>query len=360
MKKSFISEEGFEKIKNHKYNPGKLSIVDKIISAKCESILKYVPETIAPNMITLIGVGIQFQSSLVLYFLKRVFGHVPQAAFIYCALSLFLYQIMDILDGKQARRLKRSSPLGQLFDHGLDSVASSSIVYNLGMCLNIFHHPIYSFIAMFILLNAFYLAQVGEYHTGVLDTTTLYDLGVIEIHYVIIGFYLITALFGGGIWETLIFGLKLKKALIFIFLICTMLNMKLVYENCIKYTSKQLFLYSVIPYFSIIICTGIIFSNPFTRKHQEVIFFTINFIYNQNCMKMIICAMSKMKFRVLQQELVIMFAFVALIIVNWKSERMIQFLTFIFFCLCASNLVYFWCTVVRDIAGYLKINILTL
>lgn len=102
------------------------------------------------------------------FILKRVFGHVPLTAYLYCAVCLFIYQILDILDGKQARRIKKSSPLGQLFDHGLDSVASSSIVYNLGMSFDIFNHPMYSFIGIFILLNAFYLAQVGEYHTGVL------------------------------------------------------------------------------------------------------------------------------------------------------------------------------------------------
>lgn len=55
-KSSFISAEGFEKIKNHKYNPGKISFIDRFVSQKCEYLLKYLPETIAPNMITLIGV----------------------------------------------------------------------------------------------------------------------------------------------------------------------------------------------------------------------------------------------------------------------------------------------------------------
>ena len=32
--------------------------------------------------------------------------------------AVFFYLHMDCLDGKQARRTKNSSPLGQLFDHG--------------------------------------------------------------------------------------------------------------------------------------------------------------------------------------------------------------------------------------------------
>lgn len=34
------------------------------------------------------------------------------------AFAVFFYLHMDCLDGKQARRTKNSSPLGQLFDHG--------------------------------------------------------------------------------------------------------------------------------------------------------------------------------------------------------------------------------------------------
>lgn len=42
----------------------------------------------------------------------------------FTALGLFLYQSLDAIDGKQARRTKSSSPLGELFDHGCDSVST--------------------------------------------------------------------------------------------------------------------------------------------------------------------------------------------------------------------------------------------
>lgn len=34
------------------------------------------------------------------------------------SLGLFLYQSLDAIDGKQARRTGTSGPLGELFDHG--------------------------------------------------------------------------------------------------------------------------------------------------------------------------------------------------------------------------------------------------
>ena len=33
-------------------------------------------------------------------------------------------QTLDAVDGKQARRLNLSGPLGELFDHGMDSIST--------------------------------------------------------------------------------------------------------------------------------------------------------------------------------------------------------------------------------------------
>ena len=38
---------------------------------------------------------------------------------------------LDGIDGKQARRTGSSSPLGEMFDHGLDAWATSLLVVNM-------------------------------------------------------------------------------------------------------------------------------------------------------------------------------------------------------------------------------------
>jgi phosphatidylglycerophosphate synthase len=43
---------------------------------------------------------------------------VPQWTIFYACFCGFMYQTLDAVDGKQARRTGSSSPLGQLFDHG--------------------------------------------------------------------------------------------------------------------------------------------------------------------------------------------------------------------------------------------------
>ena len=47
------------------------------------------------------------------------------------ALSIFWYQTLDAIDGKQARRTGTSGPLGQLFDHGCDAISTTMITLAL-------------------------------------------------------------------------------------------------------------------------------------------------------------------------------------------------------------------------------------
>jgi len=78
---------------------------------------------------------------------------------------LVLYQTLDNLDGRQARRTESSSPLGLLFDHGVDAVNSSlaclmtSAVYELG--------PTWKVLATYgATYWVFVFATWEEYYTG--------------------------------------------------------------------------------------------------------------------------------------------------------------------------------------------------
>lgn len=52
----------------------------------------------------------------------------PLWAYLLCAVGLFVYQSLDAIDGKQARRTNNSSPLGELFDHGCDSLSTGRFI----------------------------------------------------------------------------------------------------------------------------------------------------------------------------------------------------------------------------------------
>ena len=53
-------------------------------------------------------------------------GQDPIWGQIATAIGLFIYQTLDAIDGKQARRTNSSSPLGELFDHGCDGVSTGT------------------------------------------------------------------------------------------------------------------------------------------------------------------------------------------------------------------------------------------
>ena len=48
----------------------------------------------------------------------------PGWVYLACAVGLFVYQSLDAIDGKQARRTQSNTPLGELFDHGCDSLST--------------------------------------------------------------------------------------------------------------------------------------------------------------------------------------------------------------------------------------------
>jgi phosphatidylglycerophosphate synthase len=62
------------------------------------------------------------------------------------------YMHLDALDGKQARRLRAASPIGELLDHALDNIG---VVYSLLTALNIWGitSPIVTYVGG-VVLNA--------------------------------------------------------------------------------------------------------------------------------------------------------------------------------------------------------------
>ena len=79
----------------------------------------------SPNLITLSGFVPNLISYMILaYYSPNLIETAPSWVYFLCVITLFLYQTLDALDGKQARRTGSSSPLGELFDHGCDALTT--------------------------------------------------------------------------------------------------------------------------------------------------------------------------------------------------------------------------------------------
>lgn len=91
------------------------------------------PKRMAPNLITFIGFMFIIQSYVNMLFYDYTFRKdIPRWCFFLAGIFVFLYMNLDAIDGKQARNIKASSPLGQLFDHGCDSFSLTFVA--LAVC----------------------------------------------------------------------------------------------------------------------------------------------------------------------------------------------------------------------------------
>jgi phosphatidylglycerophosphate synthase len=73
-------------------------------------------------MITLLGFLTIVLNVATLFYYTSDLTECPHWVYYSFSLGLFLYQSLDAIDGKQARRTGTSGPLGELFDHGKEEI----------------------------------------------------------------------------------------------------------------------------------------------------------------------------------------------------------------------------------------------
>jgi len=152
---------------------------------------------------------------------------VPSWVSLYNCFVLFVYQTMDAIDGKHARRTKASSPLGQLFDHGCDSLATLFIVLPCSSVAQL--GPAISILLLLCNQIPFFAAQWEEYHTHSMRTNVNNFLGVTEGQHSVMMVYIASFIFGNDIWSWQ-FGpwslcqMKYVLSIIFLFTCITMVS----------------------------------------------------------------------------------------------------------------------------------------
>ena len=93
---------------------------------------------------------------------------LPRWVFFWNAIAILCYQTLDNMDGKQAQRTKSSSPLGLLFDHGIDAINNIFGSGNWIICfmLDPRKDSWQCFICIFLPYTVFFMSTWEEYHTG--------------------------------------------------------------------------------------------------------------------------------------------------------------------------------------------------
>ncbi|CAD5120884.1 DgyrCDS9436 [Dimorphilus gyrociliatus] len=195
-----LSELQLKRLTEHKYSATGSSILEPLMQKFWRWIVEQIPLWWAPNAITLTGLFCNVATTIILcYYSPDIQGKPPAWAFLLCASGLFMYQVLDAIDGKQARRTNSSSPLGELFDHGCDSVSTVFVVLGCCIAVQLGKHPSFVFIEVFTTIFLFYAAHWQTYVTG---TMKFGKLDVTEAQISIITIHILTAIFGIEIWDT--------------------------------------------------------------------------------------------------------------------------------------------------------------
>jgi len=96
-------------------------LIDRVI--QWNACVNFLPLWLAPNMVTLLGFFFVLGNVFLLQVMDPELQGPKQAWVCYSyAFGVWAYSTMDNIDGKQARRTGTSSGLGELFDHGIDSL----------------------------------------------------------------------------------------------------------------------------------------------------------------------------------------------------------------------------------------------
>jgi len=192
----YIEDQYKEKLINYKYKGGDNSILCVyVINPFCNFIVEYFPRWLAPNVITCSGFFFNlFNLIITLYYTGWKGGdYIPPWACIVCAISYTTYIILDYSDGKQARRLNASSPLGLLFDHGTDSCTTFYVSIVTGSIT--YFNNIYQYLIFYIPISCtFFLNTWEEYYVGELVLPIIHGVAEGTLYADIV--YIISALYG--------------------------------------------------------------------------------------------------------------------------------------------------------------------
>lgn len=205
---SDLTEKDLENMKNHKYSSTGYSTLDNKMNPfwiKCAS---YLPYKYSPNMVTVTGLCCQFSSILLISFYDLTFSErLPTYVYFFCAFMLFMAQTLDAIDGKHARNTGRQSSLGQLMDHGCDSMDNFLFSIVLTQAF-LFGNTIHSLMVQIVIQIPFYIFTLEEHVTGKIRTQ-FYNIGVTEYQFFSMGLLILSGIFGEPLVYLEIFGIRI-------------------------------------------------------------------------------------------------------------------------------------------------------
>ncbi|XP_044255893.1 choline/ethanolaminephosphotransferase 1 isoform X3 [Tribolium madens] len=217
-KERLLSDAQLKRLGEHQYSCQSVSILDKLLQPYWNWLTSKVPLWLAPNLITILGLIVNIVTALILiWFSPDAKQEAPRWACGLCGFGLFVYQSLDAIDGKQARKTGTANPLGELFDHGCDSISTVFVALSACIAVQLGYYPGWMFFQCFCAMTLFYCAHWQTYVSG---TLRFGRIDVTEAQYTIMGILLLSTIFGPSVWSTKIPGLDMEVKLIPIGVAC--------------------------------------------------------------------------------------------------------------------------------------------
>ncbi|MEE6480075.1 hypothetical protein FKM82_012448 [Ascaphus truei] len=194
-----LTEQQLKRMEEHKYSASGRSLLEPPMQIYWCWLVEKVPLWLAPNTITIVGLVLNVVTTLILIsYCPTATEEAPFWTFLLCAIGLFIYQSLDAIDGKQARRTNSSSPLGELFDHGCDAVSTVFVAVGITAAVRLGTLPGWLFFCNFVGMFMFYCAHWQTYVSGTLRFGKV-DVTEVQISITII--FLMSAFGGTTLWD---------------------------------------------------------------------------------------------------------------------------------------------------------------
>lgn len=371
----YLTQEHLTGFDNYKYScldTSPLSIY--VMHPFWNKVVQIFPKWVAPNVLTFSGFLFTVLNFLMFaYYDYYYYGSsddaadyppIPKWVFFAAAFNIFMAYTLDGIDGKQARRTQTSGPLGEMFDHGLDSWTAMFIT----TCMfSVFGRTDYSVSPLrmyFILWNIFinfYLSHWEKYNTGVLFLPWGYDASMVAT----ITVFILTGFGGHEMWKFNLFGLSagiIFEILLYVTALVTTLpvviwNVYVAYRD--KTGKNRTLIEAVRPLVPLVLFiaiatywithsqTNIINTDP------RIIFFTIGTIFSNICCRLIVSQMSNTRCEILPWILLPVTGAALLSNIAPNYDREIMYLLAI---IAVGAHVHYGACIVRQMCRHFRIN----
>ncbi|KAG1701457.1 hypothetical protein DVH05_010505 [Phytophthora capsici] len=361
----YVTEEGVKHILAYRYSGSDASLLyNHVISPAAQWLVDHVlSPRLAPNAITIGALSLVILSHVImLCYSPNMVEEAPRWVYANAGFSLLFYQILDVADGKQARKTGNSSPLGLLFDHGCDAL--NVVVSACTFASTIMLGPTYWSLLIFLApAMVFFMATWEEYYTGTLALPIINgpNEGLLIMYSIYIG----TAIVGPTVWtQPNILFPDLNNNHVFVLITITSAIGQCLFSAIVAIRSMErkakdgaAALFGITPFIALVFLSALWVlwspSDVFT-DHPRLLIWTVGFVFAKMVMHMMLSHMCEEPYWLLRKtfliQLVVSFLLVAGL-VPWGRESTVVQLFFVISLSAYVHMIYFLSTELASILG---------